>query len=94
MNEATRHTFQVHLPGLLKVLAEHLYGSKTVAIRELLQNAHDSCVRRMIETPEPGYEPRIDLAVDPAQSLLTISDNGSGLTAEEIATYLATIGRS
>ncbi len=94
MDESTRHTFQVHLPGLLKVLAAHLYGSKTVAVRELLQNAHDSCVRRTIETPESGYEPRIDLSVDPAQGMLTITDNGSGLNADEIATYLATIGRS
>ena len=35
--------FSLHLPGLLQVLAEHLYSSRTVTVRELIQNAHDSC---------------------------------------------------
>jgi molecular chaperone HtpG len=94
MDETTRHTFQLHLPGLLQVLAGHLYASKTVAIRELLQNAYDSCLRRTVEAPEPDYRPRIDLSVAPDRQALTIGDNGVGLTADEIRAYLATIGRS
>lgn len=89
-----RQAFKLHLPGLLKVLAEHLYSNKTVAIRELLQNAHDSCLRRAVEGRSPGYRPRIDIAIDRRQGVLTISDNGSGLTADDITDYLATIGRS
>src|SRR5271157_5282462 len=85
--------FNLHLPGLLKVLAEHLYSSKKVGVRELIQNAHDSCIRRRIEGGEEDYRPRIDLRLDPAKRLLSISDNGNGLTEEEITTYLATIGR-
>src|SRR5215510_4420969 len=85
--------FNLHLPGLLKVLAEHLYSTRKVGVRELIQNAHDSCVRRKIEGGEPGYRPRIDLALDPARRTLTIRDNGCGLTSDEIGTYLATIGR-
>jgi molecular chaperone HtpG len=88
-----KQRFNLHLPGLLKVLAEHLYSSKKVGVRELLQNAHDSCIRRKIEEGDPYYRPRIDLALDPPKRLLTIRDNGCGLTADEIATYLATIGR-
>jgi molecular chaperone HtpG len=88
-----KHRFGLHLPGLLKVLAEHLYGSRNVGVRELLQNAHDSCVRRRIEEQGPRYRPRIDLTTDERQQTLTIRDNGCGLTEEEIHTYLATIGR-
>ena len=88
-----RQRFNLHLPGLLKVLAEHLYTSKKVGVRELIQNSHDSCVRRRVEGGEPDYEPRIDLAIDPRKRTLTISDNGYGLTADEITDYLATIGR-
>jgi len=88
-----RQRFTLHLPGLLKVLAEHLYSSKKVGIRELLQNAHDSCVRRKIEAGEPNYRPRIDVALDVPRRLITITDNGNGLTEDEIGTYLATIGR-
>jgi molecular chaperone HtpG len=88
-----RQRINLHLPGLLKVLAEHLYSSKKVGVRELIQNAHDSCVRRKIEQAEPRYRPRIHLSVDPRKRTLTIRDNGNGLTADEIATYLSTIGR-
>ncbi len=88
-----RQKFNLHLPGLLKVLAEHLYSSKKVGIRELIQNAHDSCVRRKIEAAEPHYRPRIDISVDAPKRTVIIRDNGNGLTAEEIETYLATIGR-
>src|SRR5262245_58660464 len=87
------HRFNLHLPGLLKVLAEHLYSGKKVGLRELIQNAHDSCTRRKIEQADPHYRPRIDINADPAKRLLTIRDNGSGLTAQEISDYLTTIGR-
>jgi molecular chaperone HtpG len=88
-----RQRFNLHLPGLLKVLAEHLYTSRKVGVRELIQNAHDSCMRRKIEAGEPHYRPRIDVSLDSERRVVTIADNGNGLTEEEIGTYLATIGR-
>jgi molecular chaperone HtpG len=88
-----KQRFNLHLPGLLKVLAEHLYSTKKVAVRELLQNAHDSCVRRKIEEQDDAYRPRIDLAIDAARRTLVLRDNGCGLTEDEITGYLATIGR-
>lgn len=87
------HRFELHLPGLLKVLAEHLYSSKRVGLRELIQNAHDSCVRRKLEANERDYEPRITLSLRPREKQLIIADNGSGMTAREITDYLSTIGR-
>ncbi|HKZ69654.1 MAG TPA: ATP-binding protein [Anaerolineales bacterium] len=94
MTDSTQHQFQIHLPGLLKVLAENLYSTKKVAIRELLQNAHDSCIRRQVESEGESFRPRVDIWLDAERRTLTISDNGSGLTREEIADYLSTIGRS
>jgi molecular chaperone HtpG len=92
--DANKHEFQIYLPGLLKVLAESLYSTKKVAIRELIQNAHDSCVRRRVETKQATYRPRIDVTIDEVNHTVTITDNGSGLTKEDVRTYLATIGRS
>src|SRR5918912_1052980 len=89
----SRGRFKLHLPGSLKVLAEHLYSTQRVGVRELLQNAHDSCVRRALEHPGRDYHPRIDLTFDPAARTLRIADNGWGLTEEEIHEYLTVIGR-
>ncbi|MCC9600084.1 ATP-binding protein [Stieleria sp. JC731] len=84
--------FDLHLPGLLKVLAEHLYSDRRVGLRELLQNAHDSCSRRRIEAAD-GFKQRIHVSVDRENDVLQIDDNGCGLTESEIVNYLATIGR-
>jgi molecular chaperone HtpG len=89
-----KRQFQIYLPGLLKVLAESLYSTKKVAIRELIQNAHDSCVRRSVEDKEHPFRPRVDITTDQARRVLIIEDNGSGLTAEDVVNYLSTIGRS
>lgn len=86
--------FQIHLPGLLKVLAESLYSSKKVGIRELIQNAHDSCVRRQVEAKENYYRPHIKIDFDLTNRSIIIQDNGSGLTEDEVTDYLSTIGRS
>ena len=94
MSEGKQQQFQIHLPGLLKLLAESLYSSKAVAIRELIQNAHDSCVRRRVEYKEAHYKPSIHISTNMAQRTVTIRDNGSGLLENEITEYLATIGRS
>jgi molecular chaperone HtpG len=86
---------EIHLPGLLKLLGEHLYSDPKVAVREMMQNAHDSCTRRREEDPAvaAGYEPAIALRLDREHKQLVIEDNGSGLTRDEIVTFLATVGR-
>ena len=89
----TEGRFRLHLPGLLKVLAEHLYSTPRVGVRELIQNAHDSCIRRSIEFADAGYAPRIDIAIHRAERTLTVADNGCGLTEAEIHEYLTVIGR-
>ncbi|MEL7435934.1 MAG: ATP-binding protein, partial [Chloroflexota bacterium] len=73
---------------------ESLYSSKKVGIRELIQNAHDSCVRRQVEEKNNYYKPRIDISFDLQKRSIIIQDNGSGLTEDEVTEYLSTIGRS
>jgi molecular chaperone HtpG len=84
----------LHLPGLLTILGEHLYSDPTVALREALQNAHDSCERRRAEEGGAAYQPRIVVRFSRRGRFLELEDNGSGLTESEIADFLATIGRS
>ena len=94
MSDEKKKQFQIHLPGLLKVLAESLYSSKKVGIRELIQNAHDSCVRRQVEDKRSNFKPQIEIEFDLRERKIIIIDNGSGLTEDEVTEYLSTIGRS
>lgn len=81
----------VDLGGLLRVLSEALYSTPNVAVRELVQNAHDSIVRRRVEG-DPEHVGRIRVRADGDSRQLTIEDDGAGLTDEEIRKYLATVG--
>lgn len=94
---ASLHQTKVDMSGLLEVLGKNLYSTPTVAIRELIQNAHDACVRRQIETKNSSVafsqsDAAIYLSVNHAKNRLILEDNGSGLTKEEITQFLATIG--
>lgn len=89
----TNAKFDLHLPGLIKILAENLYSDPRVGLRELLQNSHDSISRRQIEQPKWRDAPSIRIHVNKTKNAIEIQDNGSGLTREETVTYLATIGR-
>ncbi|MFK8907460.1 HSP90 family protein [Streptomyces sp. YS-3] len=84
------NSFQVDLRGLVDLLSHHLYSSPRVYVRELLQNAVDAVTARRAH--DPGARIRIRLsAVD---GKVSIEDSGIGLTADEVHTLLATIGRS
>ena len=82
----------VDLNGLMTVLGKHLYSTPVVALRELVQNAHDSLVRRRLEQPEWVEPGRIEVHGDAGNGIVRIIDTGAGLTQREIHDYLATVG--
>ncbi len=82
----------VDLNGLMQVLSKHLYSTPMVALRELVQNAHDSIVRRRIEQPSWLDKGRITVIGDRQNRQVRIIDTGAGLTEYEIHTFLATVG--
>ena len=85
------HKTKANIVGLIEILGKHLYSTPTVAIRELIQNAYDSCIRRQIES-QVSFEPKINVKTNNAEGILIIEDNGAGLTKEEIINFIATIG--
>ncbi|MFD9597924.1 ATP-binding protein [Kitasatospora sp. NPDC059973] len=85
-------TTEVDLGGLVNVLATHLYSTPLVALRELVQNAHDSHTRRLLEDPDGGHRPLIRVRADAVRRTVGIEDTGAGLTEPEIHAYLATVG--
>jgi len=85
------HATKVNLDGLMEVLGRHLYSTPAVVVRELVQNAHDSCERRRLEAGQP-FEARIRVRTGHADGCLIIEDSGAGMTRDEIQRYLATVG--
>ncbi|MGQ9503745.1 MAG: ATP-binding protein [Thermogutta sp.] len=85
-----RVPFQVDVAGVIRLMGQSLYSRPDAAVRELIQNAHDGIMRR--RTIDLRYLGRIDIRQYPAENILEFSDDGTGLTAEEVEKYLGTLG--
>ncbi|MCL2782684.1 MAG: HSP90 family protein [Propionibacteriaceae bacterium] len=85
------HAFQVDLHGVVDLFAHHLYSSPRVYLRELLQNAVDAITARRLSQPDCDATIRL-CELDGGG--LQVRDSGIGLTSQDAADLLATIGRS
>lgn len=85
------YRFKVNLGGMIEILSDHLYSSPDVFIRELLQNGADAITAKLKLFPESRG--KITIEVKNEESII-FSDNGLGLTEDEIHQFLAIIGES
>ncbi len=101
MSEAseTRFEFQAETRRLLELMIHSLYSNKDIFLRELISNASDALdKRRFAAVKEPALatdqELHIRLDVDRDGRALTISDNGIGMTRDEVVANIGTIAKS
>ncbi|MDX1383746.1 MAG: ATP-binding protein, partial [Thermoanaerobaculia bacterium] len=98
--DATRHEFKAETRQLLDIVIHSLYSNKEIFLRELVSNASDALDRLRFEaltTPgvmEEGEILEIRLEVDPEARTLTVSDNGIGMSRDEVVENLGTIAKS
>ena len=88
-SDVRRGTYQVDFESLIKVLGENLYANPKAAVRELIQNASDSCVRRSAVQP---FSPAIHITTHLQERVMEVEDNGGGMVQDEVIRYLASIG--
>ncbi len=99
MTEQTM-SFQAEVAKLLHIVANSLYSEREIFLRELISNASDACDKlRHLALTEPGLtaddpEFRVVLSTDKKAGTLTISDNGIGMSRDELIDNLGTIARS
>ena len=86
-----RIAFKLELSRMLELLADQIYQSPLALLRENMQNAFDA-IRMRQAIPNQNFDPAIEVSVDDRQ--VTVSDNGIGMTAEEIETNYWYAGRS
>ncbi|BDY04114.1 molecular chaperone HtpG [Ferrimonas sp. YFM] len=94
------HGFQTEVSQLLKLMTHSLYSNKEIFLRELVSNAADAAdkLRYRALSDADLYqgdgELRVRLSVDTDAGTLTISDNGIGMTRDEVIEHLGTIAKS
>ena len=92
--------FQTEVRELLKLMIHSLYSNKEIFLRELVSNASDACDRLRFSALADGalYEDapelKIRVSFDKDARTLSVSDNGIGMSREEVIANLGTIARS
>ena len=92
--------FQAESKRLLDLMINSIYTHKEIFLRELISNASDAIDKLYYRTLEDGTtglsreDFSIQLAVDKEARTLSISDNGIGMTQEELDNNLGVIARS
>ncbi|MEN0045288.1 MAG: molecular chaperone HtpG, partial [Pseudomonadota bacterium] len=91
--------FQAEVKQLLQLMIHSLYSNKEIFLRELISNASDALDKLRFEAiaspdlaaddPDLG----VTLALDEAGNTLTITDNGIGMSRDEVISNLGTIAR-
>jgi molecular chaperone HtpG len=97
---ATTYGFQTEAKQLLKLMIHSLYSNREIFLRELISNASDAIDKlrfKAIERPELAADDAdyaIVLDFDATAGTITITDNGIGMTREEVIDNLGTIAHS
>jgi molecular chaperone HtpG len=92
--------FQTEVKQLLHLMIHSLYSNKEIAIRELISNASDAADKLRFEALndnklyEGESELKISVDYDKKNRTISISDNGIGMTRDDIVENIGTIARS
>ncbi|HAF00801.1 MAG TPA: molecular chaperone HtpG [Methylophilaceae bacterium] len=92
--------FRAEVKQLLQLMIHSLYSNKEIVLRELISNASDAADKLRFEGLSNGalYENDSDLkiriAFDKAARTVTISDNGIGMSRDEVIHHIGTIAKS
>jgi molecular chaperone HtpG len=92
--------FQAEVNQLLKLMIHSLYSNKEIFLRELISNASDACDKLRFEAVandalnEGEQELAIVVEFDNEAGTVTITDNGIGMTRDEVISNIGTIAKS
>ena len=94
------HGFQAEVKQLLNLMIHSLYSNKEIFLRELISNASDAADKLRFEGLtdkalfESDAELKIRVAFDAKARTITISDNGIGMSRDEVIANIGTIAKS
>ncbi|MBR0574224.1 MULTISPECIES: molecular chaperone HtpG [Pasteurellaceae] len=92
--------FQSEVKQLLQLMIHSLYSNKEIFLRELISNASDAADKLRFKALsdnslyENDGELRVRVSIDETLGTITISDNGIGMSREQVIEHLGTIAKS
>ena len=98
--QAEKLNFQAEVKQLLHLMIHSLYSNREIFLRELISNASDACDKLRFEALDKAelFEGDSDLKIrigfDAEARTITVSDNGIGMSRDEVIANLGTIAKS
>ena len=95
-----KHEFQAEVREVLNLMIHSLYSNREIFLRELVSNASDACDKLRFEALQNeellggDAELKIEIEVDEQAGLVTVRDNGSGMSRQDVVENIGTIARS
>ena len=94
-----KEELRVDSENLFPIIKKWLYSDKDIFLREIIANACDAIKKYQSlcsigETENDNIKPRIDIKLDKDAKTLTVTDNGIGMTEEEVEKYISQIAFS
>jgi molecular chaperone HtpG len=96
---AEKFEFQAEVKQLLDLMIHSLYSNRDIFLRELISNASDACDRLRFEgltnsdlLPDEPFS--VNIHVDQAARVLSVSDNGIGMSRDDVVKNIGTIAKS
>ena len=92
--------FKAETKELLNLMIHSIYTNKEIFLRELISNANDAIDKLKFKSLTDTYilkgdnKFKIEISVDKDNRTLTITDNGIGMTYEEVDDNIGTIAKS
>ena len=78
----------IHAQNILPIIKRWLYSDKDIFIREMVSNGCDAITKQKMLSPGVEEDWRVTVTLDAEKGELTFSDNGIGMTAEEVEKYI------
>ena len=93
MSIEEKGSISIHTENIFPIIKKFLYSDNEIFLRELVSNAVDAVqkIKRLAALGQYSGElgnPLVEVALDVEKKTITISDNGLGMTAEEIKKYI------
>ena len=92
-------TISIHTENIFPIIKKSLYSDHQIFLRELVSNAVDAIQKLNMVSRAGEYsgeigEPEIQIAIDKNNKTLSITDNGIGMTADEVKKYITQVAFS
>lgn len=85
---AQQGSISIHAENIMPIIKKWLYSDKDIFIRELVSNGSDAITKRKLSEPDAQTEYRVTVEIDESAGVLRFTDNGIGMTAEEVEKYI------